>query len=874
MAILVSASAFAQQPRIDSIVPSRGPIAGGTIVVLSGANFTGATVKFDRAAIAPLSQTETEVRLQMPAHDNGYALIQIGSSAAEFLYVPPRLEDLPAGSITTVAGVGRYLRLELPATEAMVTPSDLTLGPNGDIYFMQGDRGLLFRIDSQGILHHVAGTLGTFDWQFVGDGGSATNAVFAFARSVAVDATGNAYITDIRGRIRKVDGTTGIVTTVAGTGEVGFSGDGGPATEARIGQPTHIVCGTDGTLYFLDALPVGGGTPRNLRVRRVSTDGIITTVAGNGAVGDLGDGGPAIDAPLNIGLDDFGDVAVDSGRNVFILEVDGQRIRKVDATTGVITTFASLAFPPGDGRTINVSAIATDAAGNVYAGTSWNFLKFDPSGRLLRSWGAGHGFSEDGTPATSMDVGGSLGMAIASNGDIIYSDITVARVRKIDAATETIVTLAGISPAVIGVPGDPLGAVFIAPAGDLAFAPSGDLIFSDAASLWIYRIDFRAGAIVPFAGTGGFRGSYEGSTALETGVYAVAVDAAAGGTVYFADKNTIRSIESDGRVRVVAGSPGEYGFSGDGAPARDALLCQPHDVAFDRQGNVFIADTNNNRIRRIDASTGVITTVAGSGASNGFEGYGRGSFCGDGGPALSACFNSPVGVAVRDDGSIYISDFGNEADHKMRKVAPSGIVSTLQWPLTMKVIVGPGQSIFGHGLTKIYRADHDEVRILTGGDAAGFSGDGGPAGAALMAFGEAEQAQGIAIDPDGNLFFHDAGNRRIRAIRYGAVLAPPNATIQAAVTGSTIRATVSDDSGRTAPGVRVDFTAPSFGASCTLSSPFAITDRSGVASVSCTSNCIPGTYAVTATPLTATSTASVAFANGGPCRRRAVRHGL
>ncbi|HEY3053464.1 MAG TPA: hypothetical protein VGK04_08765, partial [Thermoanaerobaculia bacterium] len=148
-----------------------------------------------------------------------------------------------------------------------------------------------------------------------------------------------------------------------------------------------------------------------------------------------------------------------------------------------------------------------------------------------------------------------------------------------------------------------------------------------------------------------------------------------------------------------------------------------------------------------------------------------------------------------------------------------------------------------------------------------------PALQAMLASGEAERAQGIAIDAEGNLFFQDAGNRRIRAIRFGAVLAPPNATIQATATGSTIRATVFDAEGRTAPGVRVDFTAPSTGASCTLSNPFAVTDSTGVATVSCTPNCIAGSYQVRAHPLTATSTSSLSFTNaGGPCRRRAVRH--
>ncbi len=106
LVVLTCAAALAQQPRIDSVSPAQGPIAGGTIVTISGASFTGATLALDRAPITPLSQSDSEIRLQMPRHDNGYALVRIGGAVAEFLYLPPRLEELPPAYITTVAGIG------------------------------------------------------------------------------------------------------------------------------------------------------------------------------------------------------------------------------------------------------------------------------------------------------------------------------------------------------------------------------------------------------------------------------------------------------------------------------------------------------------------------------------------------------------------------------------------------------------------------------------------------------------------------------------------------------------------------------------------------------------------------------------------------
>ncbi|HEY3056200.1 MAG TPA: IPT/TIG domain-containing protein [Thermoanaerobaculia bacterium] len=859
-----SAAAFAQQ-HIDSVSPGEGPIAGGTIVTLKGGNFSGVTVLIDRATVNPLSLSDSEVRLQMPKHDNGYALIQIGTAATEFLYIPPKLEDLPPGYITTVAGAGPYLRVEQPAKDAVISAWGLATAPNGDIYFMFTARGLVMRVRADGILQHVAGTLGAVDPEFLGDGGPAKDAFFWFPRSVALDGAGNLYVADAAHiRIRKIDALTGIVTTIAGNGKAGFSGDGGPSTAAQILEPTHLTCTPNGTVYFLDG---------NVRVRRIMPDGVINTVAGNGTVGESGDGGQAINAQLNAAMLDMSDLAVDGDGNLFILETDGQRVRKVDGTSGIITTFASR---DGRGQPFNrARGLAIDPAGNVYVASIFSLDKFDRSGRLVESWFNNHGFTEDGAIAKQASIGSPQALAIAANGDIIYSDSSPTRIRKIDLATGKLETLAGIAPKTIGVPGSPLGAVFVSNWGDLAFLPNGDLAFADGSANWIFRIDLRNGTISNLGGSGYFGPGYEETPALATNLGApVAIEVDSAGTLYFVDKVSVRYIDSNGIVhRATGGRPdSQCGFSGDGGPARDAMLCQPEDVAFDRAGNMFIADPNNNRIRRIDAVTLVMTTVAGSGPSNGFEGYGHGSSCGDGGPATSACMNTPIAVAVQDDGTLYINAFYNNP--KIRKVTPDGIITSLpNWPLSLKLIVGPGQSIFGHGLTQIYRADNDRIRTIAGGSAPGFSGDGGAASQARMAPGLAELAQGLAIDAEGNLFFHDSGNRRIRAIRYGAVLAPTGAKIEATATGTTIRATVFDANNNTAPGVRVDFSSPVTGPTCALSNPFAITDPNGVASVTCMPSCLAGSYSVNARPLTATSSATVTMTNpGSPCRRRSARH--
>jgi hypothetical protein len=219
------------------------------------------------------------------------------------------------------------------------------------------------------------------------------------------------------------------------------------------------------------------------------------------------------------------------------------------------------------------------------------------------------------------------------------------------------------------------------------------------------------------------------------------------------------------------------------------------------------------------------------------------------------------------------ADPGRAADDH-RAVGAHGIISTYSPDFSAtKLRVDAAGSVFGVAGGRVMRIDRSGVTTtLAGTGVRGFGGDGGPGRSAQLSWwGE---SQGLAIDRDGNLFFIDTANYRVRVIRNGAVLAPAGATITAAVNGPIISATVRHPDGRVAPSVRVDFAAPSSGATCRLSSPYAATDANEVATVSCTPGCIVGTYTVTATPLTATSTASVSLTNptGRPCRNRAVRH--
>jgi len=344
----------------------------------------------------------------------------------------------------------------------------------------------------------------------------------------------------------------GTITTFAGNGAMSFFGDGGQATAAALNQPTGLAIDSAGGVYIADT--------GNWRVRRVSPAGIISTAAGNGIYGTFGDGGLASSASFS----DLADLALDAAGNLYVADASNHRIRKV-TPDGIVTTFAGTGV---------------------------------------------QGSSGDGGQAASAALNRPIGVTVDSAGNLYICDSSNHNIRRVNLASGIITTYAGN-----GVPGF---------AGDGGQATSASLMFP----------------------------------------LGVAADQA--GNLYIADagNSCVRRVNSAGIISTAAGSGSHAGFAGDGGYAAGALLNIPSGVAVDGSGNLFIGDSGNNRVRRVDGRTGVISTVAGGG-TNGFSG--------DGGPATSALLNFPWGIAVDAAGAIYIAD---RANNRIRKIVGAGSTGT------------------------------------------------------------------------------------------------------------------------------------------------------------------------------------------------------
>ena len=703
------------------------------------------------------------------------------------------------GIITTIAGTGVPGNTGDggPAASAQLYwPGSVAMDKAGNLYISDAHDFTIRKV--------AAGTGTISTWA------SNLNGLGSYA-NLAFDSAGNLYYAAIE-RIWKIDANTQAVTAVAGSGTYGFSGDGGPALSASMAQPDGIAFDSAGNMYIADTF--------NNAVRKVdASTGIITTIAGQGpaSIGYTGDGGPATSAKLFF---PYG-VTIDKSDNIFILDSFNAVVREVSATTGIINTVVgsgAFCFSLGeDGAPVLSSSLCEpmemsfDKSGNMYIAESGvsRIRIVTPVGPPPSTATAVPAFSlpagtyaqpqtvtfSDTTPGAAIyvsmsdqpvsaggrgnavpaDVSGSATVqAVAAAPGYLPSSVASASYTITSPPTAVISTVAGNGTSGFSGAGGPPTSAELGQPQAVVFDPNGTMYISDMKNHVVWKVAQGSGIITIAAGTGqpGSTGDHGPATSA-TLFQPVALATDHAGNLYISDyqANVVRMVAvNTGIITTVAGNGNSSGVvsNGDGGPAINANLSGPQGLAFDSTGNFYIADSGHDAIRFVQASSGIITTVAGGTYSGAL---------GDGGLATAAYLNFPRVVALDATGNLLLAESG-----RVRKVtAATGIIDT---------VVGNGSvGVSGDGLaatdaeiniawmavdknSNIYVADPDDeirkvdattgvISKVAGGPYSGLGADGISATLAGIC-----SSAGLALDSAGSVYFSDQCANTIRKVTF------------------------------------------------------------------------------------------------------------
>jgi len=709
--------------------------------------------------------------------------------------------------ITTVAGGMQGSSL---AINSSMRPESVAVDSAGNVYIADEASSVIRKVDSNGNISTVAGNN---SFSYSGDNGPAIAAGLSRPSGIFVDSLGNLFIADSGNNvIRKVDHTTQIITTVAGggagcAGQTDSLGDGCMATSAIVPQPNAVAVDSFGNFFLSDTT--------NKIVRKVDTNGVITVYAGGGSGSTHGDGSPAINAYINgpAGLvvdgtgnlyiadsidnivfevdtsaqhlitrvaggtdcpgrlDGYGDgcvatqselnspegVFIDGSGNLFIADMFNQIVRRVDHSTQIITIVAGGGATPttctgatdnlGDGclatqsKLVIPQGVAADTNGNVFiADTGDSYIRRVGSNAIITIY-AGNGTSTlggDNGQATAASIGMPFGVSVDAANHILIADQLNNVIREVDAGG-IITTIAGGGSTYVVVPGSTdtwcdgclaLQAILQGPTG-VAENSSGDFFIADQGHDLVRRVDHTSLMITAAAGGGPYppdacNGAVDsvGDGCLATQAYvslptSIALDTNGNLLVPDPGNNRVRRVDHATQIITSIAGTGNAQFSGDGGLATNAGL-SPSSVVQDPAGNLYIADTGNNRIRKVDTN-GYISTVAGGGI-NPSTCSGSVDALGDGCLATQAILNQDYGVAVNSVGDLFIAD---------------------------------------HNTHRVRRVDH-ATQIITsfaGNGRNGFSGDNGSAASAQL-----NSPSGVFVDTLGNVYIADEVNNRIRKV--------------------------------------------------------------------------------------------------------------
>jgi len=579
----------------------------------------------------------------------------------------------PAGVVTTLAGTaGAYGSVNGTGAAANFTAlGGIATDSADNVYVSDTYNYTIRKITPAGVVTTLAGAAGVQG----SANGTGAAARFNQPRGIATDSVGNVYVADFgNNTIRKIT-PAGVVSTLAGTTGAPGSVDG-IGTAASFYQPNGIATDSAGNVYVAD---IGNNT-----IRKITPAGVVSTLAGTtGAQGSTdGTGGAAtFNTPWSI--------ATDSAGNVYVADTNNNAIRMITPDR-VVTTVAGTPGVNGyvdgigaDARFYGPMGVAIDGEGNVIVADSYNNIIRKITPDMMVTTLAGNPSvtgSADGTGSAAL-FDGPNGVAADSAGNVYVADTQNDIIRKITPAG-VVTTLAGKAGAAGSADGTGTAARFMSPSG-VATDSAGNVYVADTYNHTIRRIT-PAGVVTTLAGNPNIYGSADGTggRANFSIPYAVATDGA--GNVYVADigNQNIRKITPAAVVTTLAGTAGVKG-SADGTGAA-ASFNYPYGIATDSVGNVYVADSQNNIIRKINPA-GVVTTLAGE---LGVIGSGNGTTGTVAGTGTPGDFNFPKGIAVDSAGNVYVADANN---HAIRKITPDGTVSTPigEPPVTTEFVAGP-----------------------------------------------------------------------------------------------------------------------------------------------------------------------------------------